>query len=165
MVIRMQLHKIFNIIFMLFFSVFIVGCASQTSVGYGTITKVESVRNSDGSLKHATLKEAGTGAKVGAGIGAGTGVVAGSAVALATFGIGAVLMPAFVAAGAGAGAGIGAGVGAGVGHGMGLYQYSVRLDNKSDNLTIAQYVRYPLPLQTRVEVFLDGDRYSLKKIG
>jgi len=141
-----------------------IGCATQSSVGYGTITKVYPVKNKNGSIQHATLKDAGTGAKIGAGVGAGTGVVAGSAFAFYTLGFGALLMPAFVLAGAGAGAGIGAGIGAGVGANVGLYQYSVKLDNKPDNLIIAQYMKNPLSQETRVAVLLEGDRYSVKKL-
>lgn len=67
-----------------------------------------------------------------------------------------------------AGVGIGASAGAGIGYlvtvskqDMGFYQVSVQMDDKK-RLSVYEYIKTPLFLNTRVEVFKSKDQLQLK---
>lgn len=154
------------------------GCAGQL-LGTGTVMSATKIKNKDWKPKEETLKGVVVGSAVGAGTGAGAGAIAGgvvgTAVAIGTFGLGTILLPAFISGGALAGAGIGAGAGAGVGagagyyadthhQGIGLYQFSVNMDNTKTKYSIYQFIQKPIPLKTRVKVFLKKDHLYLQEI-
>lgn len=161
-----------------FLILYLTGCVSTKTVGYGIVRKISQVEKVDYRPRTKTLKGAAIGAGVGAGAGASTGAVVGgvlgTGVAIATLGLGTLLIPGFVAGGAAVGAGVGAGAGAGVGagaayaselheQGKGLYKISINMENSKNDIIIYQYIRKELPVKTRVQVLLKKDRLFIKE--
>ncbi|HTM64084.1 MAG TPA: hypothetical protein VL360_06240 [Gammaproteobacteria bacterium] len=159
--------------------IILVGCASTQQMGYGTVIAEKKIAERDYSPKSGTVVGAGVGAGAGAAtgayIGAATGLAAGTIAAIGTFGIGYVYIPAFTAVGALGGAAIGAAAGsatgAGVGYaadiyqqGNGVYQYTVKPDNQSQNISVTQYTKSPIAKKSRVKIMLQGDKYSVEAV-
>ncbi len=155
----------------------LTGCASTKNVGYGTVVQQKQIAAKDYKPKTGTLVGAsigtGAGAATGAYVGAAVGVTTGVILSVGTFGIGAVYIPAFTAIGAASGAVIGGlaggATGAGIGYatdvhqqGIGVYQFTIKPDDKGKDILVTQYVQSPMPSHSRVQILLKDDHYYIE---
>ncbi len=174
----MNAKPLFQSLFLVVFSTFLLACSSTKIIGYGRIESIKQVQKVDYVPRTTTLKSTVVGAGVGAGTGAALGAlvggVAGTGLTIMTFGLALPLLPGFIVGGTATGAGIGAGTGAGVGagagyiseihgQGKGLYKIAVKMEGKKDNLLIFQNINKLISVNSRVQIIFRNNQLLIKE--
>ena len=162
------------------------GCATERSLGYGTVLEQYKIKNKNYKPHKRTLVGAGVGIGTGAGIGAVGGAVVGglagellgTVATVFTLGLAAPSIPVLTSAGIASGAAEGAllggasggVIGAGIGYvadvhhqGIGLYRYLVKPD-KSQNqpITVTQYANQLMSPYSRVQIIKKQNEIFIK---
>lgn len=169
-----------TVILVTLFTAFLVSCTSTKHIGTGTVIEQKKISGKDYKPKTGTLVGAGVGAGAGAVtgvyIGAATGATISALLAIGTLGAGsAIYIPASIIAGAAGGAVIGGvaggATGAGIGYatdvyqqGQGVYQFTVRQDGHDKDILVTQYLKTPIPRNSRVVITLKDDHYYLEPV-
>lgn len=156
------------------FASFLSACATQQNLDTGTVISSIKIKNNDYLPHQTTASTAIAGAQTGAIItGAFYGLALGGIVA--SFGAAPIYIAEGLIAGSAAGAliggAIGGATGAGIGYvsdvyhqGAGLFQYTIKPDNKTESIYVTQYVTKPIPLHAKVQIYLEDNLPHIKEI-
>lgn len=150
-----------------FLSCILIACATTQTIGGGTIVAEKRILTGDYKPHEATASAASVGAFTGATLGAVFGIVAtlGEGASLGEF-LGVVAVSTVVM-GVIYGA-IGSIVAYPVdvyNHSTDLYQFTVKPDDGSQNMTVTQYTNRPLPTDTKVTLFKKDNAIHFKPVG
>jgi len=140
----------------------LMACATTDVVDRGTVINQMKLKDKDYAPKSST----DTGALAGGGVGVAAGTATGLLFTMATFGLGAPLVPVFAVAGGVAGGATGAAVGYGADlqkQGNGLYDYVVKTDKDDKKIIVQQYAHENIPNGTRVKVLKEDGALKIMK--